>query len=646
MRDIDRSGVKTQVVALDGGGAAGESLVSATNPLPISVNAANFIISAGNSTTTQLAPGGVFSGAIETALNQPSVSILVTTDQPGVLTVYQYTDAAGLFQAPTPMRYSIPAGTNGYGFSVTVEGNYYRIGFVNNGAGTTTTLNVNTAVGTIPATTNLGNGPVSINEIGGTAVAGTLPISGTVNVSNFPGGNVDALDPNFAATTRLVGRPDGDFANVDLIEALMDDGSGLSANVVYGKPGQQTSSQSVPVVLSTELTDITPIRLTAFGAQANSTVLGAIVNCAKLRSISVQVVSMGLGANITPQWSNDGSNWFTISLLGNGTGAASGAQIVALTAGLAIHTSTVYGQYFRLLQSTGQTSGTTLVNIAGFQSQIGPQIVANYGSTLSGAVSIAGTASQNIAQIGATATLSTLAAATGSATMPVSSPTPQNLTNDAIPGVQTVSGNAVSGYPGIGGVFGGVVSITASSGTGQTLDLVVQESVDTGTTYTDVYHCERLTGVGALVIPPLPIFGIRRYAWTIGGTTPSFTFAVLKTMAGGPVVYPLFRQFFDRTAGLLAGTASATSSTYTVAGCKTITAAITIGAATTGGVYKLQGSSDGANWYDISATVTAVASSTVQITNTAGVVARFVRVFVSTGATAQTGTVVSITGTN
>lgn len=35
IRDIDRAGIKTQVVAIDGGGASSESLVSATNGLPV-----------------------------------------------------------------------------------------------------------------------------------------------------------------------------------------------------------------------------------------------------------------------------------------------------------------------------------------------------------------------------------------------------------------------------------------------------------------------------------------------------------------------------------------------------------------------------------------------------------------------------------
>jgi hypothetical protein len=35
VRDIDRAGVKTQVVALDIGGAAYESLVTPTNPIPV-----------------------------------------------------------------------------------------------------------------------------------------------------------------------------------------------------------------------------------------------------------------------------------------------------------------------------------------------------------------------------------------------------------------------------------------------------------------------------------------------------------------------------------------------------------------------------------------------------------------------------------
>jgi hypothetical protein len=35
IRDIDRSGVKTQVTQLDAGGAAGESLVSSLSPMPV-----------------------------------------------------------------------------------------------------------------------------------------------------------------------------------------------------------------------------------------------------------------------------------------------------------------------------------------------------------------------------------------------------------------------------------------------------------------------------------------------------------------------------------------------------------------------------------------------------------------------------------
>src|SRR5450756_461466 len=51
VRDIDRGSAKTQVVQLDAGGQAAESLVSANNPLPVDVlvqmrNALNLIAQA------------------------------------------------------------------------------------------------------------------------------------------------------------------------------------------------------------------------------------------------------------------------------------------------------------------------------------------------------------------------------------------------------------------------------------------------------------------------------------------------------------------------------------------------------------------------------------------------------------------------
>ncbi len=159
IRDIDRSGVKTQVMVLDAGGAAGESLVTPTNPLPTSINAVNFLFSTVNSSTTQLASNATFTGTPESALSQPSISLLMTSDQPMTLTVNQYIDAGGT-QAVPPIVFNVSANA-GFSGSFVLNGNYIRLTAKNVGTATTTTFSLNTAYGTIPSGDEQGRMPVS-----------------------------------------------------------------------------------------------------------------------------------------------------------------------------------------------------------------------------------------------------------------------------------------------------------------------------------------------------------------------------------------------------------------------------------------------------------------------------------------------------
>ncbi|MDE3022474.1 MAG: hypothetical protein KGI54_11515 [Pseudomonadota bacterium] len=618
VRDLDRSGVKTQVVALDGGGASGESLVSPTNPLPISLAASTFVFSTVNTSTAQLAAGAKFTGGIEAIPNQPAISLLMTSDQPMTVLVRQFIDAGGVYAVPnlTTMPTPVPAGT-GTSFSVPANGNYCQIVVQNVGSATTTTFNLNTAYGNIDASTQLGNRQTAINEIGGVAVSGTLPVSGTVSVAAKVGGDFDPQDTATPSVSRIVGRPDGDFKDVDLLEALMDDGSGLSANVrMVNLPLRDVNGATI-------LSDApAPIPLRG----AANTVL--IIDTQGYNSLNITTAAMA--ANMS---AGDDLNGAFVVLSGTNRTLA-GSLISTLTANGGFSFPCI-ARYIKITVTTAGTA-TAYLRAAPW--------VSGYASSLAVANTQTGTAAQNITQLNSTAI-------TGSTNMNSNSTMPTTAASSTVQtfssGTLTVTGNvAEAASPaGVAGTMSMVLNVSAVSGTTPTLDAVLQESSDNGTTWTDVYHFERLTGVSSAAMPPMPTTAKRRLSYTVGGTTPSFTYTLIST-GGSIATVPIFRQFFDRTAGLLAGTASATSSTYTVAGCKTVTAAITIGAATTGGIYKLQGSSDGTNWYDVSTTVTAVASSTVQITNTAGVISRFIRLLVSTAATAQTGTVVAITGTN
>ncbi len=131
--------------------------------------ATNFVLSSGNSTTAQLANNATFTGTIETIYNQQAISILLTSDQAGTLTLKQYIDLAGT-RLISSWAFPIVAGTP-FSRAFTGNGNYFNLTFQNTGGSTTTTLNINTAYGTLPAVTNLGYAPVSINEINGTTLS-------------------------------------------------------------------------------------------------------------------------------------------------------------------------------------------------------------------------------------------------------------------------------------------------------------------------------------------------------------------------------------------------------------------------------------------------------------------------------------------
>jgi hypothetical protein len=134
--------------------------------LAVALGATNYALSSLNSTLIQLASGATFTGSVENSFNQQSYSILLTSDQNGTLVVKQYIDAAGTRLTQT-QTYSITA-NSGFARSGVVNGNYISLTFTNNGPSTTTTLNINTAYGTLPSATQLNNSPISINEVNGT----------------------------------------------------------------------------------------------------------------------------------------------------------------------------------------------------------------------------------------------------------------------------------------------------------------------------------------------------------------------------------------------------------------------------------------------------------------------------------------------
>lgn len=211
----------------------------------------------------------------------------------------------------------------------------------------------------------------------------------------------------------------------------------------------------------------------------------------------------------------------------------------------------------------------------------------------------------------------TLATVTTVAT--VSAITSANL---AIPGViadvasaaitSTATTSAITPTFGTGYIVN--IPVTAASGTNRTLDVSIEESDDSGTNWYKVYDFPRISATGIYRSPLIRFTGNRlRYVQTISGTSPSFTRAINRLQCSSNA--ETVRQLVDRTISLttLNGTTPSLDARNTG---RCVQLVINVGAVTTTPpALQLEGSEDnGASWYSIGAPLTAVASSTVQLT--------------------------------
>ena len=149
------------------GGQVGTTAAgTAVNGLNTVSNGTVFSFSTLNSTTAQLAQGATYTGAVESVVSQQSFSVLAFSDQSGQLTIKQFTDAAGTKLNQT-LLFDVTASV-GLARSGALNGNYVQVTFKNTGPATTTTLQIDTAFGTIPSATQYNNNPVSLQEVNGT----------------------------------------------------------------------------------------------------------------------------------------------------------------------------------------------------------------------------------------------------------------------------------------------------------------------------------------------------------------------------------------------------------------------------------------------------------------------------------------------
>ena len=214
------------------------------------------------------------------------------------------------------------------------------------------------------------------------------------------------------------------------------------------------------------------------------------------------------------------------------------------------------------------------------------------------------------------------------------------------------SGATISNANGLGVSVGyniGVTSYTAGSSVG--LWVFVQESMDNGTTWKDIWQSELITGVSNTYVPAIPVGGRRRMRWininATGAATAATTVTVTVTAMDGSGAAVRQAQWFDRTNAVTAGTAATgNSSAYNIGGLKDFTAYIKAGTATTAAAFKVQFSFNGADWFDVSSPVSLVASTVTPIPINAGFVGRLARFVCTSAGSAQLVTEAAIYGTN
>lgn len=93
---------------------------------------------------------------------------------------------------------------------------------------------------------------------------------------------------------------------------------------------------------------------------------------------------------------------------------------------------------------------------------------------------------------------------------------------------RTTSGNTntLTGY-GPTKILRAQLDVTAASGVGATLDVVIEDTLD-GTNYNTIGTFAQRTAAGRQVIDITSPFSDQlRVRWTLGGTTPSFSFSVV-----------------------------------------------------------------------------------------------------------------------
>lgn len=342
-------------------------------------------------------------------------------------------------------------------------------------------------------------------------------------------------------------------------------------------------------------------------------------------SANIQIVSTGTGGTFIFEGSNDNVNFQTIPVYNQLilTGTPITAAITA-TASQLIYTFPITTNYVRLRIATAITGGSIQAFSKFSQTTWTPAVFQ---------VAQATAANNNTTAVIASGTVTTVSSVTSVASDSLSVNT--NVADRASAAATTTFTSGTIA-PAAGQISYSVqVALTANSGTGQTMDCVVNESIDTGTTWFTVYSFPRFTTTNVTYQSPMMRFTGNRiqYVCTIAGTTPSFTFSINRV--GSNVQSQQDRMFYDRS--MVPTTASSSTGAWLAEGCTSSQVTYSQSAVTTNPTLTVQTSEDNANWANTSYTIVPTGAGTFT-TMVPQMAAKYARLFVTNAGTGVTYT--------
>jgi hypothetical protein len=412
-----------------------------------------------------------------------------------------------------------------------------------------------------------------------------------------------SINADVGATTASAAPADGsgNYSVIAALKRVLLNGASLLARIPAAL-GSQSASGSMSVVMSSDLTVTGPAAQSTLNIDLLTGNANGWFDTTIYQDAAIQIIaSTGItaGAIIFEQTNDTTAAPNGVPLRASESATLNfNPNIAAIT--IAASTNRIFrvestARFIRVRISTAFTGGTVQAIAVFSQRDTSPTVVSVQQAT---AANLLCTASLAASQ--------TLAAVT-SANLGI--PT---IIADVVSAALTTTTTTAAIVPSFGTCYEVNIPVTVVTGTSPTLDVVVQESDDTGVNWFDVYHFPRITGVGSYRSPKLPFTGNRiRYVQTVGGTTPSFTRAINRLQSSDDTV--AVRQIIDRAISIT--TLNAATAGLNVQNCRNAQLIVNIGTAATPPALQLEASDDGGlSWYALGSPLTAVASSTVQVT--------------------------------